>query len=129
MNYANPDYLIEPDSLIAALRGAQAGGSGDETLRIFDASVYLRPAERGYRAESGRAIYEQDRIPAAAFLDQIEALSDTSSGLGFTLPAAEALEAGLRSAGISNVHKAGRLQHGSHDVGDARLVVAALRGT
>ena len=105
MNYANPDYLIEPEALMAALKSTKAGGSADETLRVFDASIYLRPAERGYRAESGRAMYEQEHIPAAGFLDQMEALSDTSSGLGFTLPPAEALQAGLRDAGISNVHR------------------------
>jgi thiosulfate/3-mercaptopyruvate sulfurtransferase len=67
--------------------------------------VYLKPAERGYRAESGRADYERAHIPGAAFLDQMGALSDPRSGLGFTLPDAQTLEAALREAGISNVHR------------------------
>lgn len=90
---------MEPETLAAAL------AQGDDTLRVFDATVYLKPAERGYRAESGRADYEKAHIPGAAFLDQMGALSDSRSGLGFTLPDAQTLEAALREAGISNVHR------------------------
>ena len=59
----HPEYLIEPQAL--------AGELDSPDLRIFDATVHLVPAERGYRAESGRADYEQAHIPGAAFLDQI----------------------------------------------------------
>lgn len=93
MSYAHPEYLIEPDALQAAL--------GDPGLKIFDTTVHLVPAETGYRAESGLADYEQAHIPGAAFLDQIRAVSDTTTGLGFSLPDADALQAGLRAAGIS----------------------------
>lgn len=93
MTYANPEYLVEATDLAAAL--------SDPGLKIFDATVHLVPAEKGYRAESGLADYEQGHIPGAAFLDQIKAVSDTGTGLGFSLPAADALEAGLRSVGIS----------------------------
>ncbi|MEZ5551055.1 MAG: sulfurtransferase [Pseudomonadales bacterium] len=99
MSYVHPEYLTEPKALAAEI------SAGDESLRIFDATVYLKPAERGYRAESGRADYEQAHIPGAAFLDQMGALSDPRSGLGFTLPDARTLEAALRAAGISNVHR------------------------
>ena len=92
MTYAKPEYLIEAAELAAALDAPN--------LKIFDATVHLVPAEKGYRAESGLADYQQAHVPGAAFLDQIRAVSDTSTGLGFSLPAADALEAGLRGAGI-----------------------------
>lgn len=94
MSYANPGYLVEAAALNEEL--------GSDRLRIFDATVHLLPAEKGYRAESGLADYQAAHIPGAAFLDQIRAISDTGTGLGFSLPAAEALEAGLRGAGIGN---------------------------
>ena len=93
MSYAKPEYLIETQALAAAL--------GNTNLKVFDATVHLVPAEKGYRAESGLADYGQGHIPGAAFLDQIRAVSDTSTGLGFSLPAPEALQAGLREAGIA----------------------------
>jgi len=93
MNYTKPEYLIEAVDLAAAL--------AEPNLKVFDATIHLVPAEKGYRAESGLADYEQAHIPGAAFLDQIRAVSDTSTGLGFSLPAADALQAGLRSIGIS----------------------------
>jgi len=93
MSYANPDILIEPEALAAVL--------GEPGLRIFDTTVHLVPAERGYRAESGLEDYRSGHVPGAAFLDQIRAVSDVSTGLGFSLPAPEALEKGLRAAGIN----------------------------
>lgn len=97
MSYAKPEYLIEAEAL--------AGQLGDPALKIFDATVHLVPAEKGYRAESGLADYEQGHIPGAAFLDQIRAVSDTSTGLGFSLPTPEALEAGLRAVGIGDADR------------------------
>jgi thiosulfate/3-mercaptopyruvate sulfurtransferase len=91
MSYANPEYLIEPDALAAAL--------DEGRVRVFDATVFLEPAERGYRARSGIEEYAQGHIPGAAFLDQLSHLSDTSSGLGFTLPEVGALQRALGAAG------------------------------
>jgi thiosulfate/3-mercaptopyruvate sulfurtransferase len=92
MSHPRTDILVEPAQL-AALAGAPG-------LKIFDVTVHLVPAERGYRAESGLEDYRGGHIPGAAFLDQIRSVSDTSTGLGFSLPAPKALEAGLRAAGI-----------------------------
>ena len=92
MSYAKAEYLIEADTLAASL--------GDPNLKVFDATVHLVPAEKGYRAESGLADYEKGHLPGAAFLDQIRAVSDTTTGLGFSLPAPDALQAGLRGLGI-----------------------------
>lgn len=92
MKYAHPEYLIEAADLAADL----------DQIKVFDATVHLVPAEKGYRAESGLADYQKTHVPGAAFLDQIRAVSDTSTGLGFSLPAPDALEAALRQEGISN---------------------------
>ena len=60
---------------------------GDPDLRIFDATVHLRPSERGpYEIVSGREDYEKGHIPGAAFADLGRDFSDTASGLGFTMP-------------------------------------------
>jgi thiosulfate/3-mercaptopyruvate sulfurtransferase len=92
MTYANANYLIEAEALAASL--------DDPKLKIFDATVHLVPAEKGYRAESGLADYEKGHLPGAAFLDQIRAVSDTSTGLGFSLPTPETLQSGLRGIGL-----------------------------
>ena len=94
MTYTDPQLLIEPVEL--------ADRIGASELRIFDATVFLKPAEKGYRAESGLESYREGHIPGAAFMDQIAAVSDTSSGLGFTLPAEDYLQSALRKLGINN---------------------------
>lgn len=94
MTYTDPQLLIEPVEL--------ADRIGARELRIFDATVFLKPAEKGYRAESGLESYREGHIPGAAFMDQITAVSDTSSGLGFTLPAEDYLQSALRKLGINN---------------------------
>jgi thiosulfate/3-mercaptopyruvate sulfurtransferase len=97
MSYVNEGYLIEPEALHQLL--------GTENLKVFDATVHLVPAEKGYRAESGLADYENAHVPGAAFLDQIRAVSDTTTGLGFSLPEAGALQEGLRSVGINSADR------------------------
>lgn len=73
----------------------------DPGVRIFDATVHLRPAQPGpYRVESGRADYEAGHIPGAAFVDLARDLSDPSAPLGFTRLKGEALRAALGAAGI-----------------------------
>ena len=95
MSYAHPEYLISPAELAADLDNGNR--------RIFDATVFLRRSPSGgYRAESGLAKFEEGHLPGAAFLDLIEAASDTTTGLGFTLPPATQLEALFRSLGVSN---------------------------
>ncbi|MFB3107370.1 MAG: sulfurtransferase, partial [Pseudomonadales bacterium] len=93
-DYTRHDYLVEPKRLAEQLNS--------NSLRIYDATVFLRPADRGYRAESGLSEYEAGHVPGAAFLDQINDVSDTSTGLGFTLPSPDQLQTALREAGISN---------------------------
>jgi len=97
MELVNPQYLIEPEELASRLE--------EPGLRVFDATVFLVPATSGYRAESGLAKYEEAHIPGAAFMDLIRAFSDTTSGLGFTLPDAEALGRAIGGAGIGSEHE------------------------
>jgi len=92
MSYTHSEYLIEPEQL--APRLTQPG------LRILDATVFLVPAETGYRAESGKARYDQGHIPGAVFMDLIRTFSDTSTGLGFSLPAVGALADALGALGV-----------------------------
>ena len=90
----NNTILIEPALLLAQL--------GQQNLRIYDAAVFLHPAKTGYRAESGYDGYLKAHIPGAAFIDLIKAFSDTTSGLGFTLPSVAALVEAASSAGIGD---------------------------
>ena len=73
----------------------------DPDLRIFDATVHLRPATPGpYVIESGRADYEAAHVPGAAFADLVTDLSDTASKLNFTRPVAGQLAQALGRAGV-----------------------------
>jgi thiosulfate/3-mercaptopyruvate sulfurtransferase len=91
--------LISTEALAARL----SGGNGGKPLRIFDATVHLRPANPGpYSIESGRADYEAAHIPSAAFVDLWRELSDTRSGLNFTMPPLAQLQAALSASGLSN---------------------------
>ncbi len=89
--------LIDPDELSAILH--------DPSLRVLDATVFLEPAETGYRAVSGLERYRESHIPGAAFMDLIRDFSDSSSGLGFTRPAPEALHRALGELGIGPGHR------------------------
>ena len=96
MSYAKPDYLISTDQL------AEAIADPSSKLRIFDVTVSLVPASTGYKAVSGLDDYEKAHVPGTAFIDLGRDLSDTSSGLGFTLPSPAHLEAAYRAAGIDD---------------------------
>ena len=94
MPYAHPEYLISPEEL--------AADPDNSNRRVFDATVYLTPASRGYRAETGLAKFQACHVPGAQFLDLVEAASDTSTGLGFSLPAVSQLESLFRSLGVND---------------------------
>jgi thiosulfate/3-mercaptopyruvate sulfurtransferase len=96
MSYARPQYLTSTTQL------AEAIANPDRKLRVFDVTITLVPASTGYRAESGIEDYKQAHVPGAAFMDLGRDLSDATSGLGFTLPAAADLEAAYRAAGIND---------------------------
>ncbi|MFM1960273.1 MAG: hypothetical protein RL588_1790 [Pseudomonadota bacterium] len=79
-------------SLISALELHQ--GLGETDLRLVDASWFL-PAE----GRSGRAEFDAERIPGAVFFD-IDAISDTSSGLPHMLPRPEAFAQAAGALGL-----------------------------
>ncbi len=93
MTNQQAQFLIEPEQLQARL--------DEPGLRIFDAAVTLQVKDGGYQALSGRQDYESAHVPGAAFLDLIKALSDTGSGLGFTLPATQDLAQRVGAQGIA----------------------------
>jgi thiosulfate/3-mercaptopyruvate sulfurtransferase len=74
----------------------------EPALRVFDATVnLLRPPAGGpYQVQTGRAAYEQEHIPGAAFADIPGALSDPGSPFPFTLPNAERFAAAAGRLGI-----------------------------
>ncbi|MDE0193093.1 MAG: sulfurtransferase [Gammaproteobacteria bacterium] len=94
MPYAHPEYLISPAELAADL--------DNPTRRVLDATVYLRPASRGYQADSGLAKFKACHLPGAQFLDLVEAASDTGTGLGFSLPPVSQLESLFRDLGVDD---------------------------
>ena len=95
MAYAHPEFLITPDELAADLDNPKR--------RVFDATVFLTPTSSGrMRAESGRRKFESCHVPGAQFLDLIEAASDTTTGLGFSLPDVGQLGVLFRSLGVDD---------------------------
>ena len=95
MPYAHPEYLISPAELAADL--------DNPTRRVLDATVYLKPASKGYRADSGLAKFKACHVPGAQFLDLVEAASDTGTGLGFSLPPVSQLESLFRDLGVDDL--------------------------
>ena len=95
MSYVHPEYLISVQEL--------AGDIDNSGRRILDATVFLTPAPTaGYRAESGQGKFDEGHIPGAVFLDLIRAASDTSTGLGFSLPPVAQLAGLFGSLGIGD---------------------------
>ncbi|WP_374569899.1 sulfurtransferase [Phenylobacterium sp.] len=79
-----------------------AGRLEDPDLRLFDATVHLRPSTKGpYSVESGQADYLQAHAPGAAFMDLAADLSDHASPLAFTLPPIEVLSKGFGACGVA----------------------------
>ena len=78
-----------------------AANLNNPNVRVLDCTVTLHPLPGGdMRAETGLPAFEEAHIPGAGFADLIQALSDTSSPLRFTLPSAEAFAAALGGLGI-----------------------------
>lgn len=95
MDYTNPQYLIDANSLNERLTA--------DNLKVFDTSVNLIPQAGGtYNIISGQAEHERAHIPGAGFIDLAEQWADTSSQLRFTLPAPDRLAAAIGASGISN---------------------------
>jgi thiosulfate/3-mercaptopyruvate sulfurtransferase len=89
-----PRPLIETPDLANRL--------SDPRLRLLECTTVLTPLpdNSGYRAESGRTLYDAGHLPGAAFVDLLSELSDTTSPLRFTMPEADQLAAALGRAGV-----------------------------
>ena len=80
-----------------------AANLSNPNVRVLDCTVTLHPLPGGdMKAESGLAAFKEAHIPGAGFADLIEALSDTSSPLRFTLPGADAMAAAMGELGAGN---------------------------
>lgn len=95
MPYVHPEYLVSPEQLAERL--------GHPKLRVFDSTVFLKPSTQGgFKSESGLQRFREGHVPGSMFLDLIDAASDTSTGLHFTLPAVSQLQALFRRLGIDD---------------------------
>jgi len=83
------ELLIEADELSSKL--------GSPGLRLYDATFVLRPDT----SDTGQTLYDKGHIPGAVFLDHAS-ISDTTSGLNFTLPTPAQLAEKLGAIGIGN---------------------------
>lgn len=89
--------LVDTDWLAAHL--------DDDNLRIVDASVVMTRTDEGaWKPSSGRGTYDAGHIPGAQFIDLLSELQDKSSGLNFTLPAAEDFAKDIAARGIGDDH-------------------------
>jgi len=88
--------LVSPEELRDAL--------GDERVRVFDATVFLRRAVDGgpYTVESGRVSYARAHLPGAGFADIPGELSDPASPLAFTVPVAGRFAGSAARLGIGD---------------------------
>ena len=98
MAFANPEFLVSTDWLAEHL--------ADEDIRVFDATVFLRPRDGGgLGVESGRAEYESGHVPGSGFLDLQADFSDNDQRLRFMMPSAEAFAEAAGRHGISESSK------------------------
>ena len=101
MAFANPQYLVSTEQLAARL--------GEESLRVLDCTVFLRPpaedegaARAQWVAESGRAHWQAAHIPGSQFVDLVRDLSDPVSTLPFMMPPAEQFIEVMERLGVGN---------------------------
>ncbi len=93
MDFVHPEYLISAQALADKL--------GNENLRLFDVSFYLKPNPKGGMIpSSGQAVYDKEHIPGAAFLNQYGQLSDKKSPVGFTRLSDDELIRAFADAGV-----------------------------
>jgi thiosulfate/3-mercaptopyruvate sulfurtransferase len=88
--------LVSPEQLRDTL--------GDERVRVFDATVFLRRAVDGgpYTVHSGHQYYAHAHIPGAGFADIPGALSDPASPFAFAVPTPEHFAAAAGRLGIGD---------------------------
>ncbi|WP_185994252.1 sulfurtransferase [Nocardioides campestrisoli] len=75
---------------------------GDPQVRVLDATVHLSFDEHGAHVESGRAAYEREHVPGAAFVDLIGGLSDPDGEAPFAAAPSERFAQVLGEAGVGD---------------------------
>ena len=96
MTYTNPQYLISTQDLAARI------SQQDESLLIFDATIHLVPAEKGYKAVSGLEDYQKGHIPGAVFMDLMANFADKDSKFNFMMPSDTHLQESYRALGVND---------------------------
>ncbi len=74
----------------------------DPQVRVLDATVHLSFDEHGAHVESGRAAYEREHVPGAAFVDLIGGLSDPDGEAPFAAAPSERFAQVLGEAGVGD---------------------------
>jgi thiosulfate/3-mercaptopyruvate sulfurtransferase len=97
MELAHPEYLVDAAWLHAHL--------DDPNVRILESTVHLRREGDRMVRVSGRAEFDEGHIPSAQFADLIEALSDTTSPLAFTMPPADQFAREIGRLGVGDGHR------------------------
>ncbi|MDN4175530.1 rhodanese-like domain-containing protein [Nocardioides sp. SOB77] len=77
----------------------------DPTLRVLDGTVHLTFDEDGAHIESGRATYEHEHVPGAAFVDQVTALSDPDGEAPFAAVDSARFGAVVGELGVGDDHR------------------------
>ena len=94
-DFARPQYLVETDWLAQHL--------DDPNVRVLECTVYLHPKpEGGFRAESGRAKWEESHVPGAGFADLTQELSDRTSPLLYMVPPAAQFAEAMGRYGVGD---------------------------
>jgi thiosulfate/3-mercaptopyruvate sulfurtransferase len=91
------DLLVSTDWLAASL--------GAEDLVVLDCTTWLRRAEGGFKAVSGRAEFEAGHIPGARFADLTGELCDNSGPYRFVVPTPEHFALAMASLGVTDNHR------------------------
>ncbi|WP_104105138.1 sulfurtransferase [Nocardioides sp. 616] len=76
----------------------------DPSLRVLDATVHLTFNGDRVEAESGRATYEQQHVPGAAFVDLLTELSDPDGEAPFAAVDSDTFAERLGEAGVGGEH-------------------------
>ena len=97
MAFAHPEFLVSTGWLAEHL--------GDDDVRVFESTVFLRRDDSGFRVEPGRGEYESGHIPGAGFLDLQGDFSDNDHDLRFMMPSAEAFAEAAGRHGISETSR------------------------
>lgn len=91
------------DTLVTTAWLADQLGAAD--LVVLDCTIFLKMGKGGYESESGRASFEHEHIPGAAFADLNVDLVDATSPHRYAMPSPEHFGAAMERLGVSDVSR------------------------